>query len=224
MEHIIQHLQENTDHDNEYYITEDQDDDNNFFEPHDRYDDNNSNCTYIVNTILSNIARLNVHLPIATILVFTNFAPFLTNSGKCTTLDRWLMGGFTGFLAASCVFVSITDSFRTATGGLYYGVATFHGIWKFGGGRARPCVLSDYKLRWGDLFYASLSLIVFLVFVLVQNDVLSCYDVVLPRKFINLAPLVIGFVVSLLFVLFPSSRRGIGHPFLLHTDGLHTRC
>ncbi|KAL3638764.1 hypothetical protein CASFOL_016671 [Castilleja foliolosa] len=214
MEHIIQHLQENTDHENEYYIT---DDDTDFFEPYDQYDGNDyPNFTYIVNTILRNIACLNAHLPTATILVFTIFAPLLTNNGKCTNFDRWLMGFFTGFLAASCVFISITDSFRTATGGFYYGVATFHGIRTLGGGRARPCEPSDYKLRLSDSFYASLSLIGFLVSVLVQNDVLSCYDMVLPRKFINLAPIVVGFVVSLLFVLFPSSRRGIGYPLLMH--------
>ncbi|KAK6132422.1 hypothetical protein DH2020_033861 [Rehmannia glutinosa] len=222
MQNIIHHLQENTDNENEFYVSYDQDDDDNdYFEPYDQDDDeNNSNYIYIVNTILSGTARLNVLLPTATILAFTIFAPLLTNDGKCTTLDRWLMGGFMAFLATSCVFFSVTDSFRTATGRLYYGVATFQGIRTFGGGRAGP---SDYKLRWCDVFHASLSLIAFLVFALLHNDVLSCYDVVLPRKFTNMVPLVVGFVISLLFVLFPSTRRGIGYPFLLHSDGLYMR-
>ena len=90
-----------------------------------------SNFIYIINAILSGTARLNVLLPTVTILAFTIFAPLLTNDGQCTSLSRWLMGSFLIFLGASCVFFTITDSFRTATGRLYYGIATFRGIWTF---------------------------------------------------------------------------------------------
>ncbi|KZV40907.1 hypothetical protein F511_05152 [Dorcoceras hygrometricum] len=187
------------------------------------FDSDNSGFIRIINTILSGSARLNVLLPTATILGFTIFAPLLTNDGKCTTLDRWLMGFLLALSASSCVFFSFTDSFRTATGRLYYGVATFRGIRTFGGEHIRPCVPSDFRLRWGDMFHATLASVAFLVFALFHGDVLSCYHLALPRKFVNVVPLVVGFMVSVLFVLFPSRRRGIGYPFLLQSDALYGR-
>lgn len=181
-------------------------------------DTTDSNFIYILNTVLSGTARLNVLLPTATILSFTIFAPILTNDGKCNTVERWLMSSFLAVSAISCAFFSFTDSFRSASGRLHYGVATFHGIWTFNGGRTKPCVAADYRLRWADLFHASLSLIAFFTFAASHNDVLSCYHFVLSRKITNTVPLVVGFVVSLLFVIFPSRRRGIGYPFLLQSD------
>ncbi|CAA3031395.1 protein DMP7-like [Olea europaea var. sylvestris] len=208
----IQHQIESGEDNDYYYIADDYDD-----------DADNSNYIYIVNTILSGTARLNVLLPTATILAFTIFAPLITDDGKCTTFDRWLMGFFVALSATSCVFFSFTDSFRTATGRLYYGVATFHGIRTFNGGRVKPCVPSDYRLRWADIFHAALSLTAFLTFAMLHNDVLSCYHLMLPRKVIYSVPLAIGFIISVLFVLFPSRRRGIGYPFLLQTDALYSR-
>ncbi|KAJ6763996.1 DUF679 DOMAIN MEMBRANE PROTEIN 2 [Salix purpurea] len=102
-----------------------------------------SRYLHLTNAVLSGTARLNVLLPTATILAFTIFAPLLTNDGMCTTLNRWLMGALWALLAASCVFFTFTDSFRTSTGRLYYGLATFRGIWTFNGGRKKPCVPSD---------------------------------------------------------------------------------
>ncbi|GLU06833.1 hypothetical protein SLE2022_238240 [Rubroshorea leprosula] len=204
--------------------------------PCDSYDPNNdyfylkdidetdeSNYVYIINAVLSGTARLNVLLPTATILAFTIFAPLLTNDGHCTRLSRWLMGSTTVLLAASCIFFTVTDSFRTATGRLYYGVATYRGIWTFNGGRKRPRLPAEYRLRWSDLFYASLSLVTFLAFAGSHSDVVACYYPAMPRKVINVVPLVIGFVVSVLFVVFPSRRRGIGYPFLLQRDAYHSR-
>ncbi|KAJ9675286.1 hypothetical protein PVL29_024304 [Vitis rotundifolia] len=182
-----------------------------------------SHFIYVLNAILSGTARLNVLLPTATILAFTIFAPLLTNDGKCHTLNRWLMGFFLAISAASCIFFLFTDSFRTARGRLYYGVATRNGIWTFNGGRRKPCTPSEYRLRWIDLFHALLSLIAFLTFAGLHNDVLECYHLEIPRKVTNSVPLVVGFVISVLFVVFPSKRRGIGYPFLLQKDALYTR-
>ncbi|PIN19024.1 hypothetical protein CDL12_08309 [Handroanthus impetiginosus] len=215
-----------SDDEDDYYIPANQDDGNYYEEEYYDQDENdvdNSNYIYLINTILSGTARLNVLLPTFTILAFTIFAPILTNDGQCNTLDRWLMGFFLASLAFSCMFFSFTDSFRTASGKLYYGVATIRGIRTLGGGQVRPLVPSDYRLRWGDLFHASLALVAFLAFALLHNDVLSCYNVLLPRKFINSFPLLVGFVISVLFVMFPSTRRGIGYPFLLQSDVLHMR-
>jgi len=180
-------------------------------------------CMYMLNAILSGTARLNILLPTFTILAFTIFAPLLTNDGKCSNLERWLMGSFWAVCAASCIFFSITDSFRAPNGRLYYGVATIKGIWTFNGGRKKPLVPSDYKLRWSDLFHTSLSVIAFLTFAALHNDVQQCYYPAIPRKVTNTVPLVVGFIVSVLFVVFPTRRRGISHPFLLQRDPLYSR-
>ncbi|XP_057793492.1 protein DMP7-like [Salvia miltiorrhiza] len=214
---ITEHLRGSTDPEGDYH------DGNGGASDQEEDDVDNSNYIYVVNTILSGTARLNVLLPTATILAFSIFAPLLTNDGKCTTSDRWLMGCFLALSGTSCVFFSLTDSFRTSSGRLYYGVATLHSIRNFGGGRARPRLPPEYRLRWSDVYHASLSLVAFLTFALLHNDVLSCYQMVLARKFINTFPLVVGFVISLLFVLFPSKRRGIGYPFLLQIDAFHSR-
>ncbi|KAJ8760497.1 hypothetical protein K2173_015164 [Erythroxylum novogranatense] len=194
-------------------------DDNHYYLNDDEQTDDGSHCLYSINAILGGTARLNVLLPTATILTFTIFAPLLTNDGKCSTLNRWLMGVFWASLAASCVFFTFTDSFRTSSGRLYYGVATFRGIWTFNGGKKRPIVESDYRLRWADLFQASLSLTAFLTFAGSHSDVVGCYYSTMPRKVINVVPLLVGFVISVMFVMFPSNRRGIGYPFLLQREG-----
>ncbi|KAJ7973965.1 DUF679 domain-containing protein [Quillaja saponaria] len=179
---------------------------------------------YVINAILSGTARLNILLPTATILAFSILAPLVTNDGVCTNLSRWLMGFLLAILAASCVFFTFIDSFRTATGRLYYGVATFRGIWTFNGGRKKPRVPSNYKLRWADIFHASLSLVAFLTFAGSHQDVVGCYYPTMPRRLTNTLPLLVGFVVSVLLVMFPSKRRGIGYPFLLRGDAMYSRC
>ncbi|XP_068658192.1 protein DMP6-like [Aristolochia californica] len=177
-----------------------------------------SRLLFMINTILSGTARLNVLLPTVTILVFTIFAPILTNDGKCDTLNRWLMAFFIVICGASCLFLTLTDSFRTSSGRLYYGVATLNGIWTFNGGRKRPQDPNRYRIRWSDLFHTSLSLVAFSTFAASHYDVVLCYYPNIPRKVVNTVPLMVGFVISVLFVVFPSKRRGIGYPFLLKRD------
>lgn len=212
--HTTQHSETYHDDDDDYYY---------YYEIDDDYDMDESHYFYIINAILSGTARLNVLLPTATILAFSIMAPLLTDDGECSEANRWLMGVFLGILAVSCVFFTFTDSFRTASGRLCYGVATFRGIWTFNGGRKKPCVPKDYRLRWEDLFHASLSLVSFLTFAGLHHDVVRCYYPFVPRKVSNTLPLVVGFVVSVLFVVFPSKRRGIGYPFLLQRDPLYSR-
>ncbi|KAM1002257.1 hypothetical protein TB2_002615 [Malus domestica] len=193
-------------------------------EEHDDDPNNESNFMSAMNAILSGTARLNVLLPTAPVISFTIFTPLFTNDGVCTPLNRWLTGFFIALSAASCVFFTLTDSFKTATGRLYYGVATFRGIRTFNGGRKKPRLPSDYRLRWADLFHASLSVVAFLAFAALHYDVVGCYYPAMPRRVTNVLPLVVGFVVSVLFVLFPSKRRGIGYPFLLQREAFYSRC
>ncbi|XP_072965730.1 protein DMP3-like [Typha angustifolia] len=182
-----------------------------------------SNIFYLLNLILSGTARLNILLPTATILAFTIFAPLLTDDGECDKLSRVLTAAFIALCAASCVFFTFTDSFRAASGRLYYGVATMRGIWTFNGRRKGPADSAAFRLRWSDVFHALLSLVAFVTFAGSHHDVVACYYPGLPRKVTNTVPLAVGFVVSVLFVVFPSRRRGIGYPFLLRSDAVYLR-
>lgn len=178
---LIVHCEELNEDDEYYDLDEDHDD-----------DIDESYYFYVINAILSGTARLNVLLPTVSILAFSIFAPLLTDDGECNTLNRWLMAIFLAILAVSCVFFTLTDSFRTATGRLCYGVATLRGIWTFNGGRKKPRVPSDYRMRWGDVFHVSLSLVSFLAFAGLHQDVVKCYYPGLPRKVTNTLPLVVG--------------------------------
>lgn len=191
-----------------------------FFPTYDEVEDVNdqSHATNILNIILSGIAQLNALLPTAIILAFTLLHPLITNDGQCTSLTRWIMGCFLALSATYCVLFSITDSFRTATGRLYFGVATVNGMWTICAGHVKPREPSDYRLRWPDLFYCLLSLLAFLTFAAAHSDVLNCYNVDLPQKIRIYVPLVVGFLISALFVIFPSRRKGIGYPFMLQND------
>ncbi|KAK1668768.1 hypothetical protein QYE76_056954 [Lolium multiflorum] len=196
-------------------------------EPHQHDDDDDADDTssfiLVMNLVLSGTARLNVLLPTATILTFAIFAPLVTDDGKCTRINRVLTAAFVLLCATSCIFFTLTDSFRSPTGRLRYGVATPTGIATFCGGRKAPREAERYRLRWSDLFYTTLSLVAFVTFAASHHDIVRCYYPEVPRKVVNTVPLVIGFVVSLLFVLFPSKRRGIGYPFLLRTDLVYLR-
>ena len=195
-------------------------------EPHQEDDDDADDASsfiLVMNLVLSGTARLNVLLPTATILTFAIFAPLISDDGKCARVNRVLTAAFILLCATSCVFFTLTDSFRSATGRLRYGVATPTGIRTFCHGRKAPREPERYRLRWSDLFHTALSLVAFMTFAASHHDIVRCYYPGVPRKVVNTVPLVVGFVVSLLFVLFPSKRRGIGYPFLLRTDLVYLR-
>ncbi|KAK1391926.1 DUF679 domain-containing protein [Heracleum sosnowskyi] len=171
-----------------------------------------------LNTIISGTARLNVLLPSATILAFTNFSPLIINEGQCDHLDRWILGLFLTLSSLFCIFFSLTDSFRTSKGRLYYGIATFSGILSLNGTQKKPLAPFEYRLRWADLFHAILSLVAFLTFAASQKDVVDCYYPHLPRKVSYIVPVLIESVIGTLIILFPSGRKGIGY---LYAAALH---
>ncbi|KAL1810699.1 hypothetical protein ACET3Z_020764 [Daucus carota] len=51
-----------------------------------------------------------------------------------------------------------------------------------------------------------------------HSDVLSCYNVDLPRKMTVYVPLLVELLISAVYVIFPTRRKGIGYPFMLQND------
>lgn len=74
--------------------------------------------------------------------------------------------------------------------------------------------LSKFRIRWIDFVHAFVSLFVFLIFAISDTDVQSCF---FPEAGGNMdamvmnLPLGAGVFSSFLFMIFPTTRRGIGY-------------
>ncbi|MCL7046837.1 hypothetical protein MKW94_012685 [Papaver nudicaule] len=167
-------------------------------------------------TTTANLANL---LPTGTILVFQLLTPVFTNNGDCDALTRLMTQVLLVSIAGACFLACFTDSYRSPDGKLYYGFATFKGIWFF------DCYpntdasdlpeLSKYKLRFIDGVHAVLSVLVFMAVALRDKNVVNCFYP-LPehgtQQVLNIIPTAVGVICSSLFVVFPTRRHGIGYP------------
>lgn len=175
-----------------------------------------------VHRTLATAANLANLLPTGTVLGFRALTPSFSNQGHCHVSNKYLTAILIGICAFACFLSSFTDSFIDSEGKLFYGIATFKGLIIFNyknnyDNEAESGMqmqdLTHYKLCCIDFGHAFLSLMVFLVFALSDSDVQSCY---FPESGENLNALVInlplgaGVLTSFLFMLFPTTRRGIG--------------
>ena len=107
---------------------------------------------------------------------------------------------------------------KASDGRVYHGLATFKGMWVYDypdpSGSGLPD-LSKYKVRLIDWVHAVLSVLVFGSVALRDKNVLSCFY---PKpghetqEVLDIVPLGVGIICSFLFVVFPTSRQGIGYP------------
>ncbi|KAK7263695.1 hypothetical protein RJT34_31289 [Clitoria ternatea] len=161
-----------------------------------------------------NLAKL---LPTGTMLIFQTLSPVFTQQGQCHTITSKTMTiVLLTFCSLSCFLLSFTDSFRDEKGKVRHGVASLNGLWVMDASVKVPIdEAPKYMLRFIDFFHAFLSILVFLAVALLDRSVVSCF---VPKpsketKEVLLAlPIGIGLVCSVLFVLFPSQRHGIGFP------------
>lgn len=104
---------------------------------------------------------------------------------------------------------------------MYYGFATFKGLFLFdyiqnpnASDHDLPD-LSKYRIRFIDGVHAVLSVLVFAAVALRDKNVLSCFFPT-PKhetqEVLDIVPVGIGLICSLLFVIFPTRRHGIGYP------------
>ncbi|CAN0878455.1 Protein DMP5 [Linum grandiflorum] len=177
-------------------------------------------------TTTANLANL---LPTGTVLAFQLLTPLFTKNGSCSAASAAapLTLILLALLAASCFVASFTDSVVVATAGeqnstsssssVYYGLATKTGIFLFDcpAGAVAKEELSKYKVRFVDWVHAVLSVLVFVSVALRDRNVVSCFYP-LPgedtKQILDVVPIGIGVVCSLLFVVFPTRRHGIGYP------------
>ncbi|OMP09203.1 hypothetical protein COLO4_05704 [Corchorus olitorius] len=175
----------------------------------------------VVRKTFKGTAVLSKLLPTGSALTFQLLSPVLTNSGQCKTyVSQYLTLGLVAFCATLCFFLSFTDSFRDEKGKVRYGVATFRGLWVMDGGAAVKLKLTaeeaeKYRLKFIDFVHAFISLMIFTALALFDQNVVNCFCKTPSeetQELLTLLPVCIGAIGSFLFVLFPTSRNGIGNP------------
>ncbi|XP_057773409.1 protein DMP3-like [Salvia miltiorrhiza] len=168
----------------------------------------------VLTRALQSSANLANLLPTGTIFAFQLLTPIVTNGGSCetTTLPAALLAA----LGFSCLLASFTDSLKCSNGDVHYGFVTRRGLWLLDSPDAAVLPdLSKFRLRGMDVVHALLSLVVFAAVALRDKNVVGCFYP-MPRnevqKLLDVAPVAVGFLCSLLFVVFPTKRHGIGYP------------
>ncbi|KAE9591911.1 hypothetical protein Lal_00039150 [Lupinus albus] len=172
-----------------------------------------------VSQTLTSTANLANLLPTGTLLAFQLLTPVFTNNGSCDSVTHILTIILFSLLSLSCFLACFTDTVNGSDGKVYHGLATFNGLWLFDYyPDLTPSELPDlrkYKVRLIDWVHAVLSVLVFCVVALRDKNVLSCFY---PKpeheteEVLDIVPLGIGTICTLLFLLFPTTRHGIGFP------------
>ncbi|GLT95010.1 hypothetical protein SLE2022_127170 [Rubroshorea leprosula] len=169
----------------------------------------------------SNLANL---LPTGTVLTFQALLPSFSNNGECSLSHKHLTLGLIFICSVACFLSSFTDSFVHADDGkLYYGIATRNGLYVFNddlhdglhqNNKNTKKMLKKYHLTRIDFVHAIGSLIVFLVVSISSPNVQDCFFSNAgpnEKAMITNLPLGAGFLASVLFMIFPTRRRGIGY-------------
>ncbi|XP_022954144.1 protein DMP2-like [Cucurbita moschata] len=159
-------------------------------------------------TGVGNLIRL---LPTGTVFLFQFLSPILTNSGQCEPINKSLSIILILFCGLSCFLSSFTDSYTGDDGALHWGFATASGMWPSPESKVD---LSPYKLRAGDFVHATFSALVFGALVVLDSDTMKCFFpsfAAADKLLVQVLPPVVGAVSSVVFVMFPNTRHGIGY-------------
>ncbi|KAL8205160.1 hypothetical protein R6Q57_008711 [Mikania cordata] len=161
-------------------------------------------------------AHLANLLPTGSVLAFQLLSPIFTNQGACDPMSRGLTAALVGLCGLSCFLLSFTDSFKDQDGNICYGFASINGMCVIDGNTSLPPELAaKYRLRFIDLMHAFMSIMVFASVALFDQDVVNCFY---PspsdetRELLTALPVGFGVLFSMLFVVFPTQRHGIGFP------------
>ncbi|KAI9197966.1 hypothetical protein LWI28_007603 [Acer negundo] len=161
-------------------------------------------------------AHLANLLPTGTVLAFQLLAPIFTNLGNCNSVRRTMTSGLVVLCGLSCFLLSFTDSFKDKNGNVCYGFATVRGLWIIDGSATlTPEFAAKYKLRFIDFTHSLMSILVFAAVALYDQNVVNCFYPIPSdeiKEILTSLPVGIGIICSMLFVIFPTRRHGIGFP------------
>ncbi|KAL6992492.1 Protein dmp6 [Sarracenia purpurea var. burkii] len=131
-----------------------------------------------------------------------------------------MTAGLIALCGLSCILLSFTDSFKDKKGDICYGFATVHGLWVIDGSTALPPEdAAKYRLKFIDFVHSFMSILVFAAVALFDQNVVNCFY---PRpsdkaeELLTALPVGIGVICSMLFVVFPTRRHGIGFPLTVN--------
>ncbi|XP_071729832.1 protein DMP5-like [Rutidosis leptorrhynchoides] len=135
---------------------------------------------WAISQTLASTAQLANLLPTGTLLVLQNVTPIFTNHGQCDTVTRPLTAILLIFLTAACFLACFTDSFKSSDGQVFYGFATFKGMWVFDSQTAAASSsslpdLRKYKLTAVDWIHAFVSAFVLWTLAMRDRSVVSCF-------------------------------------------------
>ncbi|KAF3339304.1 hypothetical protein FCM35_KLT16775 [Carex littledalei] len=174
----------------------------------------------MTNKTLSSTANLAQLLPTGTVLAFEALSSSFTDNGVCYTSNKFLTALLIYFCLLSCVFFSFTDSLVGQDGKHYYGLATFKGFYVFnfsGTDEEAARIFHDLRrlrIRIVDFVHAIFTSFVFLVVAFSDTGVQRCFfpsaDSNVKELFVNL-PMGAAFLASFVFIIFPTTRKGIGY-------------
>ncbi|KAL5197582.1 hypothetical protein ABZP36_001094 [Zizania latifolia] len=158
-------------------------------------------------------------LPTATVILYEVLTPIVTNAGDChLAANKVITPVLLVLCALFCALSQFTDSYVGADGKVRYGLVTPRGLVPFSGDDEDAGVrdFSRYRLRFADFVHASFSATVFAaVALLADTNTVSCFYPSLKGQQKNLVmalPVAVGALASVVFVVFPSTRHGIGYP------------
>ncbi|KAF8048848.1 hypothetical protein N665_2372s0003 [Sinapis alba] len=167
---------------------------------------------------LTSAANLANFLPTGTLLAFQLLIPVFTTNGSCDYPTRVLTLLLLTLLSISCFLSSFTDSVKAEDGNVYYGFATRKGMWVFDypdpSGLGLPD-LSKYRIQFVDWIHAVLSMLVFGAVAMRDKNAVSCFYPAPEqetKKVLDIVPMGVGVICSLLFLVFPTRRHGVGYP------------
>ncbi|KAM1963796.1 hypothetical protein ACFX15_044341 [Malus domestica] len=167
-----------------------------------------------VQKTLSKTSMLANFLPTGTLLTFEMVLPAIYRTGECTGVTTMMTLVLLGMCTLSCFFFHFTDSFRGPDGKLYYGFVTPKGLAVFKPGLGVEVPKEErYKLGLSDFVHAIMSVMVFVAIAFSDWRVTDCLFPGHEKdmdEVMESFPLMVGIVCSGLFLVFPSTRYGIG--------------
>uniref|UniRef100_A0ACD5YSJ6 Uncharacterized protein n=1 Tax=Avena sativa TaxID=4498 RepID=A0ACD5YSJ6_AVESA len=173
----------------------------------------------MANTAFKSLGDVLMVLPTSTVIVYEVLNPIVTSAGSCSVANKAVTAVLVALCTFSCAFSAFTDSYVGADGKVRYGIVTPRGLLPFNAGDDPDAALRDfskYRLRLADFAHALFSVIVFAaVALLADANTVACFYPRLieqQKALVTALPVVIGALASGFFVVFPSTRHGIGYP------------
>ncbi|CAN4112825.1 unnamed protein product [Withania somnifera] len=157
---------------------------------------------------LGNLIRL---LPTGTVFIYQFLNPILTNNGHCTIINKYLSGILIALCGFSCGVSCFTDSYTDKDGTTRYGIATMKGLWP----TTSSVDTSSYKVRVDDFVHAFFTIGVFGVVTILDRNTVDCFFPAfesIEKMLIMVLPPAVGAISSVVFMVFPNKRHGIGYP------------